>query len=527
MEKTAFLHDLNDELARLYTQCNVAGWNLSTTGRDEYAAQAEAADLQLRLFLADRQRFETVNTLLAGSDLEPAQRRQLKLVHDMMVENQLDKETLQQLVSKQIALQGITTKFRGTIDGREVNNKQIEEILRTSTDEDLRKKAWLASKQVGAVLEPGLIELIKLRNASAVKLGYSDYYDMSVQLQEFDSAWLMQTLESYRAQTDGLFRRVKDDIDQAVSKRLGVEPDRLMPWHMSDMFFQEAPRTTDIDLTVYFEGKGDHIIEELATKTYDAIGLDIRDIVARSDLYERPGKDQHAFCMNVDLKQDVRVLANLRPNESEMETLLHEMGHGCYDKYTDMSLPPILHQPAHIFTTEAVAMFFGRHARDPRWYRQIVGVSDADFARLQAELPRAIRNQILVSTRWMTHFALFERELYRTEKGDSQLWYRGVHDIQYLNVPEERLTKPDWAAKYHFAMAPVYYHNYLLGEMLASQFDHTLRTKGDGSDLTPEGGRWFVDNVFRPGATYPWNTMIERATGEPLNPSYLVQQFTL
>ncbi|HOV51020.1 MAG TPA: hypothetical protein PLZ61_06785, partial [Candidatus Cryosericum sp.] len=127
MEKTAFLNELNDELARLYTQCNVAGWNLSTTGRDEYAAQAEAADLELRLFLSDRQRFETVNTLLAGSDLEPAQRRQLKLVHDMMVENQLDKETLQQLVSKQIALQGITTKFRGTIDGREVNNKQIEE----------------------------------------------------------------------------------------------------------------------------------------------------------------------------------------------------------------------------------------------------------------------------------------------------------------------------------------------------------------------------------------------------------------
>ena len=525
MEKAIYLKELNEKLNALYYQCNIAAWNLSTTGKDEYAAQAEHADLAMRLFLADKQRFDTVNSMLAAGDLEELERRQLTLIHDMMVENQLDKEMLQQLVIKQIALQSITTKFRGTIDGREVNNKQIEEVLRSSTNNDLRKKAWLASKQVGAVLEPGLMELIKLRNESAVKLGYANYYEMSIQLQEFDGVWLKQTLESYCDQTDTLFRRVKDSIDQAVGQRLGVDPSKLMPWHMSDMFFQEAPRTSDVDLDVYFEGKGNHIVEELATKTYDTIGLDIRDIIARSDLYERAGKDQHAFTMHLDHKGDVRVLANLRPNETEMETLLHEMGHGVYDKYLDMSLPPVLRHPAHIFTTEAVAMFFGRMARDPKWYKQIVGIDDAALQRLEDDLPVAIRNQMLVATRWITHFALFESELYHTENGDSRLWYQGVQNIQYLNTPEERLEKPDWAAKYHFAMAPVYYHNYLLGEMLASQFDHTLRAKAKGKVLTPEGGRWFVDNVFTPGAKYSWNTMIEDATGEKLNPSYLVQQF--
>ena len=463
MEKTMYLKKLNEKLNELSYQCNIAAWNLSTTGKDEYAAQAEHADLTMRLFLADKQRFDTVNSMLAAGDREEFERRQLTIIHDMMVENQLDREMLQQLVSKQIALQGITTKFRGTIDGKEVNNKQIEEILRTSIDNDLRKKAWLASKQVGAVLEPGLMDLIKLRNESAVKLGYANYYEMSIQLQEFDGEWLKQTLESYRDQTDTLFRRVKYSIDQAVGRRLGVDPSTLMPWHMSDMFFQEAPRTSDVDLGVYFQGKGDHIVEELATATYDAIGLDIRDIIDRSDLYERTGKDQHAFCMHLDNKGDVRVLANLRPNETEMETLLHEMWHACYDKYTDMTLPAVLRHPAHIFTTEAVAMFFGRMARDPKWYKQMVRIDDVNFQRLQDDLPVAIRSQMLVATRWITHFALFERELYRTEKGDSRLWYQGVQTIQYLNVPEERFEKPDWAAKYHFAMAPVYYHNYLLG----------------------------------------------------------------
>ncbi len=525
MEKTAFLRELNETLRTLYTRSSTANWNLATTGKDEFAAACEQADLELRLFLADRNRFDTINTMLAGSDLNELERRQFVVAHNMMVENQLDKETLQQLVSKQIALQEIVTKFRGTIDGKEVNNKQIEEILRSSTDNDLRKKAWVASKQVGAVLEPKLMDLIKLRNDSAVKLGYANYYEMEIELQEFDSSWLCGILTTYRQQTDVLFRRVKDAIDEAVGKRLGVEPDRLMPWHMSDMFFQEAPRTTQTDLAIFYEGKGDHVVEGFATATYDSIGLDIRDILKRSDLYERPSKDQHAFTTHLDRQGDVRVLANLRPNETEMETLLHEMGHATYDKHLDFSLPALLRAAAHTFTTEAVAMFFGRMARSPEWYRQIVGIDEASYHKLQGELPTAIRDQMLVSTRWITHFALFERELYRTEVSDSRRWYQGVRDIQYLNVPEERLDQPDWAAKYHFAMAPVYYHNYLLGEMLASQFDHALRARSGGEVLTTENGRWFVNSVFTPGARYPWNSMIERATGEPLNPTYLVQQF--
>src|SRR5450759_1206853 len=126
MEKTIYLKELNEQLNALYYQCNIAAWNLSTMGKDEYAAQAEHADLAMRLFLADKQRFDTVNSMLAAGDLEEFERRQLTLIPAMMIDNQLDKELIQQLVSKQIALQGITTKFRGTIDGREVNNKQIE-----------------------------------------------------------------------------------------------------------------------------------------------------------------------------------------------------------------------------------------------------------------------------------------------------------------------------------------------------------------------------------------------------------------
>ena len=40
-----------------------------------------------------------------------------------------------------------------------------------------------------------------------------------------------------------------------------------------------------------------------------------------------------------------------------------------------------------------------------------------------------------------------------------------------------------------------------------------------------EIGAFLKKHIFKVGATLHWNTMIEQATGEPLNPEYFVNQF--
>jgi peptidyl-dipeptidase A len=100
----------------------------------------------------------------------------------------------------------------------------------------------------------------------------------------------------------------------------------------------------------------DRDIEKLAAATYSDLDMDVGSILARSDLYPRPGKNQHAFCIHIDREGDVRTLNNLQPNHRWAETLLHELGHGVYDKYVDPALPWLLCAPAHTFTTEAVAI---------------------------------------------------------------------------------------------------------------------------------------------------------------------------
>ena len=69
---------------------------------------------------------------------------------------------------------------------------------------------------------------------------------------------------------------------------------------------------------------------QVCREFYAGIGLPIDEVLRRSDLYERPGKSPHAFCTDIDRAGDVRVLANIVPNEYWMSTMLHELGHAVY-----------------------------------------------------------------------------------------------------------------------------------------------------------------------------------------------------
>ena len=56
-----------------------------------------------------------------------------------------------------------------------------------------------------------------------------------------------------------------------------------------------------------------------------------------------------------------------------MSTQLHELGHAVYDTYLDFeNTPYLLREPAHIFTTEAIAMLFGRFASNPQRIQDMV-----------------------------------------------------------------------------------------------------------------------------------------------------------
>jgi peptidyl-dipeptidase A len=261
----------------------------------------------------------------------------------------------------------------------------------------------------------------------------------------------------------------------------------------------------------------------LTREFYAGLGLPVDDVLERSDLFEREAKDQHAYCTDIDRLGDVRVLANVRPNESWMETLLHECGHAAYSKYHDPALPYLLRDAAHTFTTEAIAMLMGRLTRSAGWLHRVMGLKESEAAGLEKALHKQLRLGELIFARWGLVMYYFERELYRDPSQDLDgLWWDLVRELQLVTPPAGRKA-PDWASKTHLATAPVYYHNYLLGALAASQIKAALPPGGLVGNKA--AGEYLRDRIFAPGARYHWNEMLERATGEKLTAKYFVREF--
>ena len=111
---------------------------------------------------------------------------------------------------------------------------------------------------------------------------------------------------------------------------------------------------------------------DCAAQFYAGIGLPIDASSPAATCTRRPGKSPHAFCTDIDREGDVRVLANIVPNEYWMGTMLHEFGHSVYSSNNiPPRLPYVLRMESHILTTEGVAMMFERLSKRGAWLEKM------------------------------------------------------------------------------------------------------------------------------------------------------------
>ena len=515
-------------IAPLYKDYGRTFWDLSLSGNEEREKELVAAKERYLKIYNNREEFQQLRHWKASElqSLDPIQARQFKLIYDSFVPHQINEEILLDIVQRETHIETLFNTFRANFEGGKASDNQLRDILRNEEDITRRRAAWEATKQVGHEVAPKLLELVAIRNREARHLGYEDYYSMMFELQELDEEWVFSLFERLERLSEGAFTEMKSELDAALKEKYGVTGRETYPWLYSDPFFQEFPTAgASESLDEIFKNSD---IEALTRAHYSSIGLDIEDLLRRADLYEREGKSQHAFCLDVDHEGDVRVLCNIRKNERWMSTMLHEFGHAVYDKYNDRSLPFVLRTPAHTLTTEAIAMLNGRMSKSPEWLVKIGGLTEADATRVSSSARKTLRSEMLIFLRWAITLVRFERELYgNSGQNLGKLWWEYVERFQKVTPPPDR-DRSDWASKNHLATSPVYYQNYVLGELMASQllrYIHREVVKSESYVGNPQVGEYLVERVFKPGARYDWNTMLKNATGEDLNPEHFIAQF--
>lgn len=489
-----FLEEFIPQVQRKAAQVNRASWLLETTGSQDAAELKAELETELRLLFHDRAVFEKLLAWDRELINDPILKRQLNVLIRMFKPNLIDKELLKKIAEEEANLSLLYSNFRPTIKGKNYSENDIREILKNETDVAVRKEAWEASKQIGKVLAPHILKLVQLRNQAAKELGYRDYFSMQLELQEVDETWLFDTFEALAESSDAAYTKIIDQIKA------------LEPWAWSEPFGQEDP----LDVTKLDKLVKDVDLLKTATAFYEGMHLDVREILKRSDNFERPGKNQHAFCMNIDREGDVRTLNNLKPTIKWMEVLLHELGHAVYELGYEQELPWLLKEPPHMITTEAMALLAGRQAYRSQMLKTLIPESDPALREL-AEV--SLQRRQLIFSRWVLVITYFERELYRNPDQDlNRLWWDLVGRFQKIKSTGSS-HGADWAAKYHIGLAPVYYFSYLLGELFASMIEKNI------------SGTFLTEKLFKPGNRYDWQTLIKHVTGQDLSADAWLSQF--
>jgi peptidyl-dipeptidase A len=529
----ALVEAYTKKIRPLEITANIAWWNANITGKDEHFQAKEAAQNKIDEALSDPTAFAEVKAIKEKGGIDDKLiARAIDLIYLAYLEKQVDPELLKKMTALANSIEKKFNTFRATVDGKEFEDKDVRKVLKTSSSSAQRKAVYEASKEVGKVVEPELLQLVKARNEAARKLKFKNYHDLQLYLNEQNGKDLIEVFDKLDDLTRAPFLAAKAEIDAKLAKDCKIQPAELMPWHYHDPFFQEAPNVFATNLDAIYAQQD---LIQLCRDFYRGIGLPIDRVIEKTgDFSPRKGKNPHAFCTDLTRDgTDVRVLANVVQDEYWMSTLLHEFGHSVYSSINiPEKLPYVLRMESHILTTEGVAMMFERLSKRRGWVEQMKIKVD-DPKSFDETASKIQRYRLLIFSRWCQVMLRFEKGMYENPEQDlNKLWWDMVERYQMLKRPAGR-NAPDYGSKIHIVSAPVYYHNYMLGEMFASQVHHAItRDVYKGADPNtvvyvgnPAVGKFMNERVFAPGRTVPWNELTRIATGAGLSPEAFAKDF--
>lgn len=511
-----FLTDEEAWARRALTRASLAWWTASLSGRRGDYQRMERADRAVNRHYSRTAAYQRLLRLLESAETDPLTRRRLQRQLLAYRSKQAPIEMLDRITRAEADVQETYSTFRAQLDGHPASDNELEDVLRASRDSDRVKATWEARKQIGPVVADDLRRLAHLRNEAARAIGFPDFWHAQLLLDELDPESLIHTLEQVESATRQPFESMKAGLDRHLAERFNVGEGDLRPWHYGDPFFQETPEV--------FAPPADPLYAErdvvgLAAETYRQLGFrNIDAILARSDLYPRAGKNQHAYAVDIDREGDVRTFLNVEANARWMNTLLHELGHGIYQDGIDRTeLPYDLRDDPQGFLNEGFAMFCEQPTKHPAWLTEMVGLTSSEATRLAPQLAAQDTASLLAFVRWCLTIVHFERAFYADPDGDlNQVWWDLEERYQHVPRPEDR-DAPDWATKVHVATAPVYYQKYLLGRLFSAQLTGKMDADlGGWWEARPRSGDSIKRELFMPGARYAWLELVERVTGQPL-----------
>ena len=228
----------------------------------------------------------------------PTHARTLELLANAMRPHQIPSSLRERIVELEASVETRFSRHRGVVAGKEVDDNEIKQILRESEDPDERREAWEASKTVGGEVADDVRELARMRNEAARTLGHRDWFALSLATDEMDEEKLLETLAAADRATVRAVRTLEGNASTrgSPSAFAATSPSSARGTTPTRSSRSLRPRARSIS-TRSSRARTSSRSRDGRSRASDSRS---RAIVERSDLYPRAGKNQHAFCIDVD-----------------------------------------------------------------------------------------------------------------------------------------------------------------------------------------------------------------------------------
>ena len=528
---------------------NEAQWKAVTDVTPEHQAAAAAASEAAAAFRGNAAVIREVRFLLQHrQELRPITVRQLERVLLGAAEGPMTNPRLvAERVRAETAQAAKMNSYTFRLHGRPITANQIDHLLQTSMDLKERLDVWLASKEIGPVLKPGLVRLQRLRNAVAKEVGFHDYFALSAARYGMTTEEILQMQEQFLRDLWPLYVQLHTWAKYQLAKKFHQPVPDLIPAHwINNRWAQEwTGFVPAMNLDAAIGRHSAQWVVRTAERYFTSMGLPPLppSFWEKSDLYPVPPdskrkKNPHASCWHIDLEHDIRALMNVEPNTQWFFTAHHELGHGHYDlSYARPEIPPLLRGAPCPAFHEAMAMLAELGASQPDYLRSLGLIQDWDEENnlIPLLLEQAL-SQVVPFMFWasgvMTHW---EADLYARNLPPDQWnhrWWQYKRMFQGIEPPVPRGEEYcDPATKTHINDAPCYYYSYAIATVIKFQLhDYIAREILHQSPYrcTYAGNKKvgaFLRSIMEKGATEDWRTLIREATGQELSTKPMMNYF--
>lgn len=548
----AFLSDYNTKFQSCLVAANEGQWLLNThivEGDTMTEKKAAAADEAIATFSGSKEITDRAIKFLEKKDsLGDLQVRQLNAIVFMAGSNP---ESAGDLVKQKIAAQnrqtGLLYGFKFNMNGKEVTPNDLDAVLQKSNNEKERLAAWMACKEIGKVLKPGVTDMRGLRNKCVQALGYQDFFAYQASEYGMSTDELMSTTRGMIRAIWPLYRELHTWARYELAKKYNKPVPDLIPAHwLPNRWGQEWSQLVEVkgfNLDPYLEKQGQEWIVKKGEEFYQSIGYSAlpESFWQKSSLYPVKAdagykKNTHASAWHMDNDKDVRSLMSVVPNTEWWSTALHELGHiYYYISYSNPDVPVILRSGANRAYHEAFGTMMGL-ASLQKPFLQGIGMMDKNAQTNDTLLLLKEALDYVVHIPWgsgtMTEF---EYNLYSKNLAPDQynkLWWSLVKRFQGIEPAMARGEEYcDAATKTHINDDPAQYYDYSMSNVLLFQFHQHIANnilKQDPHATNYWGNKGvgdFLQTVMKPGASVDWKEHLKKSIGQEFSAKPMLEYF--